>query len=692
MQTQPNQSAPFDDEEIFFHALELPEDQRAEFIAQQCGDNSELQEYLENLLAAHFRNRESARDQESEFILDRQLCDTETVNDPAMAVIAAAEGDTIDRYRLLEKIGEGGMGVVYLAQQVEGVQRNVALKIIKLGMDTRQVISRFEAERQAMAMFNHPNITRVLDVGATKTGRPYFVMELVRGTSITKFVDGDNLDLEQRLKLFVEVCNAVQHAHQKGIIHRDLKPSNILVARYDGVPIPKVIDFGIAKAVGQSLTDKTLVTLSRGLIGTPQYMSPEQAEMDGLDIDTRSDIYSLGALLYELITGTTPLSPDELRKINPLAVHQTLRDAEFESPSSRILKSTSKEASSPNAKRQSLSNHGIKGELDWIAMKALARDRTRRYPSATELAADIERYLNQEPVLAAPPSLAYRFQSMVRKNRTAAITAAVISMTLVAATITCSAFAINAWNANQQTQSVNQSLSIVNKDLVKTVNQLKTAESELLETAFNKEQRALFLMAKAKFDKEMEAGIRQLAKQMYPDPEARRSFKICHSYNPRFLCQLEHGELFPDQVSRLEAWVEEEQNKNHSAYSAYETDDFFATLLVSENIDPSKSSIEYETEIKHTPQCNEVSKKFNQQLLYHQPEFFALLAAEYQHHFGNDAPQVAVALNMLAASLIQAGDFEKAERVIGKASKLARGEDQETTYKLLEILRKERLK
>ena len=692
MQTQPNQSVPFDEEEIFFQALELPEDQRSEFIAQQCGDNSELQESLKNLLAAHFRNQVSARNQDTSFILDKQLCDTESVNDPTTAVIAESEGDTIDRYRLLEKIGEGGMGVVYLAQQIEGVQRNVALKIIKLGMDTRQVISRFEAERQAMAMFNHPNITRVLDVGATKTGRPYFVMELVRGTSITKFVNDDNLDLEQRLKLFVEVCNAVQHAHQKGIIHRDLKPSNILVARYDDTPVPKVIDFGIAKAVGQSLTDKTLVTLSRGLIGTPQYMSPEQAEMDGLDIDTRSDIYSLGVLLYELITGTTPLAPDELRKINPLAVHRILRDAEFESPSARILKSTSKQASSPDAKRQNLSNHGIKGELDWIAMKALARDRNRRYSSATEFAADIERYLNQEPVLAAPPSLTYRFKAMVRKNRTAAITAVVISMTLVAATITCSAFAINAWNANKQTQSVNHSLSVVNRDLVKTVNQLKTAESELLETAFNKEQRALFLMAKAKFDKEMEAGIRQVAKQMYPDPEARRSFKICHTYNPRFLCQLEHGELFPDQVSRLEAWVEEEQNKNHSAYSAYETDDFFATLFISETSDQSNSPIEYETEVKHTPQCMEVSKKFDQQLFYHQPDFFALLAAEYQHHFGNNDPQVAVALNMLAASLIQVGDFEKAERVIGKASKFGRGEDQETTYKLLEILREEQLK
>ena len=325
-------------------------------------------------------------------------------------------------------------------------------------------------------------------------------------------------------------------------------------------------------------------------------------------------------------------------------------------------------------------------------MKALERDRTRRYASATELAADIERYLNQEPVLAAPPSLAYRFQAMVRKNRTAAITAAAISLTLVAATITCSAFAIKAWKANKQTQSVNQSLSVLNGDLFKTVNQLKAAESELLETAFNKEQHALFLMAKAKFDKEMEAGIRQFAKQMYPDPEARRSFKICHTYNPGFLCQLEHGELFPDQVSRLEAWVEEEQNKNHSAYSAYETDDFFATLFIPETSDPSKSAIEYETEVRHTPQCNEVSKRFSQQLLSHQPDFFALLAAEYQHLFGDDDPQVAVALNMLAASLIQAGDFEKAERVIRKASKLAKGEDQETTSELLEILNEERSK
>jgi serine/threonine protein kinase/tetratricopeptide (TPR) repeat protein len=339
-------------------------------------------------------------------------------------------GSTIGRFKLLQLIGEGGFGSVFLAEQREPVRRTVALKIIKLGMDTRQVIARFEQERQALALMDHPNIARVLDAGATETGRPYFVMEFVRGEPITLYCDDHKLGMKQRLEVFAQVCHAVQHAHQKGIIHRDLKPSNILVTVADDRPVPKIIDFGIAKATGPRLTDKTLFTEHRALIGTPEYMSPEQAEMGSADVDTRSDIYALGVLLYELMTGVTPFDPERLRSASWVELQRIIREVEPPRPSAR-LSAMAERLPEIAARREAQPGRLrglIRGDLDWMVMKCLEKDRTRRYATADELAADIQRHLTGQPVSAAPPSTAYRVRKFVRRNR-----AAVAAVSLVTA-------------------------------------------------------------------------------------------------------------------------------------------------------------------------------------------------------------------------------------------------------------------
>jgi serine/threonine protein kinase/WD40 repeat protein len=405
---------------LFEQALDLESPaERQAFLKGACGPDLALAARVRELLGAH---------EATGGFLPGKPADRTT-----LLPVSEKPGDHIGRYKLLQQIGEGGCGVVYMAEQEEPMRRRVALKVIKLGMDTRQVIARFEAERQALAMMDHPNIAKVLDAGATETGRPYFVMELVRGIKITEYCDQNHLSPRQRLDLFIPVCQAIQHAHQKGVIHRDIKPSNILVTLHDGVPVPKVIDFGIAKAIEGRLTDQTLFTAFEQFMGTPAYMSPEQAEMSGLDVDTRSDIYSLGVLLYELLTGRTPLDAKELLAAGLDELRRTIREKDPVRPSTR-LRSLLEQEKTTEARRRGLDVprliHLLSGDLDWIVMKCLEKDRTRRYETANGLAMDIQRHLQNEPVVARPPTTAYRFQKAVRRHKLAFSAGAAIVLAL----------------------------------------------------------------------------------------------------------------------------------------------------------------------------------------------------------------------------------------------------------------------
>lgn len=364
-------------------------------------------------------------------------------------------GDTIDdRYRILELVGSGGMGEVYRAEQVEPVRRQVALKVVKLGMDTRQVVKRFESERQALALMEHTNIARVFDGGATPTGRPYFVMEYVKGEPITDYCDRHNLSTADRLKLFRTVCDAVQHAHQKGIIHRDLKPSNVLVTVEGDTPVPKIIDFGIAKATGARLTEETLFTTTGELMGTPEYMSPEQAEMSALDVDTRTDIYSLGVVLYELLVGALPFDPQQLRKAALGEIRRIIRETEPPRPSTRFSELGETRETIARCRRTDPAAlaRSLKGDLEWLILKAMEKDRTRRYASASELAGDIERHLKHEPIIASPPSRLYRMRKYVRRHRMGVSAAALVVLALVAGVVGTTVGLVRARRATAQAE------------------------------------------------------------------------------------------------------------------------------------------------------------------------------------------------------------------------------------------------
>ncbi len=409
--------------DLFAAAIAIADQgERASLLDRECAGRPDVRQRIDQLLDAHFRSHP---------LLDQPVPEETGAyvpNEQPGAVVAG-------RYKLLEKIGEGGMGEVWVADQLEPIKRRVALKLIKPGMDSRSVLGRFEAERQALAVMDHPNIAKVLDAGTTADGRPYFVMELVKGTPITDFCDARKLTPKQRLELFIPVCQAIQHAHMKGIIHRDIKPSNVLVALHDETPVAKVIDFGVAKAIGQQLTEKTIYTGFGALVGTPAYMAPEQATFNQLDVDTRADVYALGVLLYELLAGSPPIEKERLKLAALDEVLRIVRDEEPPRPSQRL--STSQAKASIAATRQSEPaklSALMKGEIDWIVMKALEKDRTRRYDTANGLAKDIQRYLDGDSVEACPPTLRYRMRKAYRRNKTAVrVASAFVCLSLGAA-------------------------------------------------------------------------------------------------------------------------------------------------------------------------------------------------------------------------------------------------------------------
>ncbi len=458
---------------LFDAALSLNDSTaRAEFLDQACIGQPALRRRLETLLKvqssadAFFRINPATIVAPSE-----ERPQTRAEIRPGDTTLANQETDVsavvIGRYRLVRRLGEGGCGVVYLAEQQEPVRRRVALKIIRLGMDTERVIARFEAERQALAMMDHPNIAHVLDAGATDSGRPYFVMEIVPGTKVTDYCNQHRLNLTERLELFIQICHAIQHAHQKGIIHRDIKPSNILITDQDGNRVPKVIDFGIAKATQGRLTDNMVYTAADQFIGTPAYMSPEQAETSGLDVDTRSDIYSLGVLLYELVTGRTPFDSSELLKSGVDAMRKTLRDRDPRPPSTLLTTLGNTELRAVAAQHHADPPRLIslvKGDLDWIVMKALEKDRRRRYETANGLAMDVQRFLNNEPILARPPSRIYRLGKLVRRNKLTFAAISAVTFTLLAGLATSTWLLLREREARQRAVAAEQKQSELRRE------------------------------------------------------------------------------------------------------------------------------------------------------------------------------------------------------------------------------------
>lgn len=466
------------DETIFTEAVQFVTPARWEaFLVERCAGDEELRHRVRGLLAAHqdlgeFREQPSA---------ESNPLDVEP--QPTEAASSENNGCRVGPYKLREQLGEGGMGVVYVAEQTEPVKRKVALKIIKPGMASKEVVARFEAERQALAMMDHPNIAKVHDGGTTDSGQPYFVMELVCGVSLAEYCDERSLTTNERLQIFLKVCRAVQHAHQKGIIHRDLKPSNVLVASIDGEAVPNVIDFGVAKATGQKLTEETVYTQVSQLVGTPLYMSPEQVELGVADVDTRSDVYSLGVLLYELLTGSTPFDSDTLKSAGFDEMRRIIRDDEPPKPSAMVSTLKADALSTIAQRRRSdprKFSESLSGELDWLVMKALEKDRNRRYESASALANDVERFLQQEPIAAGPPSLAYRFRKYAQRNTGKLIAASLAVMVLLIGGLAAGGAALQAQQERRElTQAIEQLVS--DAETAVEASNLAVAESRISE-------------------------------------------------------------------------------------------------------------------------------------------------------------------------------------------------------------------
>jgi serine/threonine protein kinase/Tfp pilus assembly protein PilF len=614
-------------EETLFHlAREKPPDLRAAFLDEACAGDAALRQRLEILLAAH--------DHPGSFLQSAATSNgngnpaTNADHTVLRSEVHEGPGTVIGHYKLLQQIGEGGMGVVFMAEQTHPVRRTMALKIIKPGMDSRQVIARFEAERQALALMDHPNIARVIDAGTTDTGRPYFVMELVKGTPITEYCDAHHLTLRERLELFVPVCNAVQHAHQKGIIHRDLKPSNVMIAMYDGRPVPKVIDFGIAKATGPKLTDRTMFTEFGAVVGTLEYMSPEQAELNQLDVDTRSDVYSLGVLLYELLTGTTPLERKRVQQAALLEALRIIREEEPPRPSTCLSTAEQLPMIAANRGVEPKKLTGVvRGELDWIVMKALEKDRSRRYETANGFVRDIERYLHDEPVQACPPSAAYRFRKFARRHRAGLLMAggALIALFLLVISLALSNRMV-ARERNEKAEAlVEKEKALVEKD---EALKLAQAESNRAEHNFRRasitigdtvtkaalgveEFSSLPLPVRKRFAEETAKFNESLMQQDLRDPDLQYEAAVGHrsmgTLQNTFGDRQKAEQLLRRSVQMLDRLASEHPTvtkyRHHLAWSCY---NLGSTLNKMKRADEAKSSLEksaslYETLLKGEP-------------------------------------------------------------------------------------------
>ncbi len=697
--------------ELFELALNQAMDRRQSFVIEQSQGQPELADMVLELLKCH------GQTMGQDFLLDRPLQPLQASEPNADCVaIAESEGDTIGRYKLLEKIGEGGMGVVYMAQQTSDVQRRVAIKIIKLGMDTRQVVSRFESERRAMAIFEHPGITRLLDAGTTESGRPYYVMELVKGRNVVEFATTHRLSIEQRLKLMVEICHAFQHAHLKGIIHRDIKPSNILVGMIDGKPAPKVIDFGIAKALQPGMMGGTYVTRHSSFVGTPQYMSPEQAESSGVDVDTRSDIYGLGVLLYELVTGTTPLCRKEISELNPLALLETIRNQNIETPSTRISKLNADDTSrSDEIAPRRPAEGDLPRELDWIVMKSLARERDRRYQSASEMAEDIERFLSGELVEAAPPGRSYRMKTHVRKHLKTYTLAAIGGSVILASAVSSLIFGYQAHVARAEqelalaeVQTKNQQLEDKNQELIESK---RVIEKHNLDTRYRK---VLDITAAKSQYQQMADWSGRLLRQFDP---TRVNEDAALAGSPKVTTvttELSPVYDFSDLYKSLSAPLREVLKEQVEPILKIDREAIqFRRELDAKFADSSGAKLGSETmEIKFfsgstTLDVNTLDdsllkngslvlksnigsqivlgggKAFDTIAPDMATKYFRLLVQEFRLEFGELNPRVSMGLNLLAAALIQEQKFDEASATLRESISLARDDQSRKSARLL---------
>ncbi|MFQ5790537.1 MAG: tetratricopeptide repeat protein [Acidobacteriota bacterium] len=654
---------------LFEAALECHPSERRAFLRGAFAFDPSIRKDIESLIASH--------DEAGTFLEEPPVEDlagagaarpghTTTVAHPVNGAPESAEEGSIGPYRLLREMGQGGMGVVYEAEQEKPVRRKVALKLIKLGMDTKEVIARFEVERQALALMNHPNIAKVFDAGASERGRPFFAMEFVHGVPITDYCDKHRLSIRDRLELFIQVCGGIQHAHHKGIIHRDIKPSNVLVAIQDDKPVPKIIDFGVAKAISYRLTQKTVYTELGQVIGTPEYMSPEQAEMTGLDIDTRTDVYSLGVLLYELLVGAQPFDSKELRARGFDEIRRKIRDEEPPRPSTRLT--TLGDASTLAAKNRRVEppalEKQLRGDLDWITMRALEKDRTRRYASPHDLANDVGRHLRDEPVMAGPPRTAYRVGKFVRRHRLGVAGGAVVLMAILVGLTGTSIGLIRARRAEQKASAEAAKAEAINEFLQETLGSANPIEGrgrdvtvlEALETATAKIDAAFAEQPEVEAAVRHTIGLTYLRLGRYKDSErllqsALRIQRGLAEHNPQEL--VEYQSTLAVVLHDLGNYDEAERLYREALQSARE-------FLSEEEATSVKNNLAL--------------------LLYDRGDYEAAeplyreVVASDRKSLGDEHPDLAVSLNNLANLLRDKGDYRAAEPLYREAAAILRQE------------------